>query len=194
MTRWFLIGVLALLAVVGCGGSSSVSHLGCGQYCQQAGGYGGAPAGRRVIDVLTTGTVVPLSDGTVPVELHCVIPVPCQGALNLGPSAPNLVTACAAASSSRVAYWAQSDLVVGANSTRVLGIVLTPCARRLLRQYRALTVDLTADSGQVPSCKKIPQLVSECRKFMSSPRSTPDQGDGLIRIVSERIKLANSHG
>jgi hypothetical protein len=81
----------------------------------------------------------------------------------------------------RVPYWPQSDLLVSPDSTRALGIVLTSCARGVLRGQQRVPVDVTADSGEVPPCPKIPSWPqgaadSHTRPVPTRRRGRPDQG------------------
>ncbi len=189
--RGTLVLAVALLAAffAGCGGDGGVAMLGCHQYCQQAGGYGGGPSGRPVLKVVTTGTVVPSSNGTVPITLKCLVPVRCQGALLLdtASNSSSLEFACG------TGWWAQSDLLVDADSTRTIGLPLKACPRALLRREGRLAAAITADTIHfIPPCSQIPSLAAGCRKFVSSPGYTPDQGDGLNRLIGARITLATS--
>jgi hypothetical protein len=118
------IALLAAVAAVacGCGDSDSVDRLGCGAYCQNAGAMGGAPESPlqtpRVV-VRTHGVVVPLPDGTVPLDLECTSPEPCKGALIL-----------------RAPYGkvGRSDLLIDGQSSRTLGIPLKRSDKRLTVQ------------------------------------------------------------
>ncbi len=192
-----LLLALVVVSLAGCGGGGGggggVAKLGCHQYCQQAGGYGGGPAGRPVLKVLTTGTVVPQSDGTVPITVRCLVPVKCQGALLLesGSSKPSLEFACQNSSrGQRSAWWAQSDLLVDGNSARTIGLPLKACPLALLRREGRLAAAITADAIKfVPPCIQIPSLAAGCRKFVASPGYTPDEGDGLDRLIGAGITL-----
>ena len=139
-----------------------------------------------MIKVVTTGTVVPLSDGTVPIELSCLVPVPCRGALLLvsASNSPYLEFACG--------DWGRSDLLVDAHSTRVLGVPLSRCAQRLLHQQGRLAVFVGGDANLIPPCDQIADLAAECRKFESAPGYAPMEGDGLDTLVSGSIVLASS--
>jgi hypothetical protein len=123
-------------------------RLGCGEYCLQAGGYGGGSSAPQLTRILTT-QVTALPDGTVPIAIDCLFRQPCLGALNLSEGDSAFVSACQtpAVAGSLIVWWGQSDLDVPAHQTRTLGVTLSPCALRLLSQQRGLKVVVTADSG-----------------------------------------------
>lgn len=108
--------VIAVAMIAGCDGSSSSTagqngntgtpgtstatkgpagmvRLGCGQYCQQAGGYGGGPATPNMTKILTTQVTV-LPDGTVPITVECLFRQPCLGALLLGSADSSTASVC----------------------------------------------------------------------------------------------------
>lgn len=162
--------VIAAAMIAGCDGSSSSTagqdgntgnhgnsaatnrpagmvRLGCGEYCQQAGGYGGGPATPNMTKILTTQVGV-LRDGTVPITVECLFRQPCRGALLLdsGDSSTDLMCHKPAVAGSQIAWWGQSDLDVPAHTTRILGVTLSPCARGLLSQRGTVKVLVIADS------------------------------------------------
>jgi hypothetical protein len=131
-------------SLTGCGGGSDgngggstgeeseVDRLGCHEYCQQAGGYGaGGGARAPMIKVAVDAPLVPLGDGTVPVRLTCLVRTPCTGALLLKlPDATDM---------------GRSDLIVGADSARTLGIPLSPFGHQWLEQHASVNALVTAD-------------------------------------------------
>jgi hypothetical protein len=150
-------GTVVAMASCGCGtATSAVVQLGCHQYCQQAGVPQGAPSsGGLAVKIITTGTVVPLSDGAVPIAVTCHAAFRCEGALVLQltnaeigeiPGLSNPVPATEAKLSEGDA--GQADLVVGAQSTRKLGIELVPKVRQLLRLRGPLKMDALAETGR----------------------------------------------
>jgi hypothetical protein len=128
-------------------GPAGMVRLGCSQYCLQAGGYGGGPATPNMTRILTT-QVTALPDGTVAITVKCLFRQPCRGALLLdsGESSTDLVCHKPAVVGSQIAWWGQSDLDVPAQTTRTLGVTLSPCALSLLSQHGTLKVVVTADS------------------------------------------------
>jgi hypothetical protein len=115
-------------------------RLGCGTYCQNAGGYGaaGTPPPSPVT-ILSSGTVTADADGYVPVTLKCNAQVQCVGALLLklaGWSNPqdNL-------------YAGRSDLVVNAGATRTIGVQVPAGALAFLRSQGPTRVWVTADAN-----------------------------------------------
>jgi hypothetical protein len=144
---------LGLLASYGANKASadqgSGDRLGCGTYCQTAGGYGSA-GGNVVlpppaVSLVSTGTVTADADGYVPVTLTCHRTVQCKGVLRLSgkfqtvdPDTGNAI---------HPVVTGQSDLVVNPGATRTIGVPLSrpagssgprqspscdPTARRLL--------------------------------------------------------------
>jgi len=133
-------------------GPAGMVRLGCGEYCLQAGGYGGG-ATPNVTKILTT-PVTALPDGTVPITIECLFQQPCRGALVLdsGDRSMDLVCQTPAVAGSQTvmipASWGRSDLAVPAQTTLTLGVTLSQCAFGLLSQRGTLQVLVTADSGQ----------------------------------------------
>jgi hypothetical protein len=99
--------------------------------------------------ILTT-QVTALSDGTVAITIECLFRQPCLGALllNSGDSSTDLVCQTPAVAGSQVASWGQSDLDVPAQTTRTLGVTLSPCALGLLSQRGTLMISVIADSSR----------------------------------------------
>ncbi len=172
----------------GGGSTTTVVHLGCHQFCQQAGGFGGGPAGRPVVRFDTQGELAPGSDGTVTLTQTCLLPVRCAGALLLGPASDALDTVCKPFFG-QVDWWGQSDLGIPARATQSLAVPLSPCAREQVAKRGRVRMFVTADVGLVPACSKIPALAAACHRFVTSPGHTPDEGDGLNRLVSGDITL-----
>lgn len=123
-------------------------RLGCGQYCQQAGGYGGGGTPNMTKILTTQVTAVP--DGTVAITIKCLFRQACLGALLLssGDNPADLACQTPAVVGSQVAWWGQSDLDVPAQTTRTLGVTLSPCVLGLLSRRGTLKVSVIADSSQ----------------------------------------------
>ncbi len=116
--------------------SGDEDRLGCGSYCQNAGGYGGAGGATPhlyAVTVVSSGTVTADPDGYVPVTLTCNLSVQCRGAL--------LVSGTGGAS-----IGGRSDLVVDAGATRKLGVPLGSSAIGFLRSNGPTTVNVNADA------------------------------------------------
>jgi len=126
-----------------------MAQLGCGEYCMQAGGYGGGGDPPNMTRVLTT-TVTALPDRTVPITVKCLFQQPCLGAILLSPADSSTEFVCKkpAIAGSKVIWWGQSDLDIQAKMTRTFGVSLSPCAFGLLSQRRRLRVSVIADSSQ----------------------------------------------
>lgn len=188
-----LLVVGGLAACGGSGGASSttVAHLGCHQFCKQAGGFGGGPTGRPTVRIETSGRVTPSSDGTVTLTQTCLLPVRCAGALLFAPTSATLVAVCKPYFG-EVASWGQSDLIIPAHETRSLAVPLSPCAREQVAKRGRVRMYLTADAGLVPACSKIRALAQECHRFVTRPGYSPDEGDGLNRLVTTELTLVSN--
>jgi hypothetical protein len=100
-------------------GVANERRLGCGTYCQNAGGINGTLAsGRDAVTIVSTGTVAADADKYLPVTLTCNLSVQCRGSLVLqfyfGPPDP----------STGEHLLARSDLLVSAGATATLGVEL----------------------------------------------------------------------
>jgi hypothetical protein len=128
-------------------GPAGMVRPGCSQYCLQAGGYGGGGGTPNLTKILTT-RVTALPDGTVAITVKCLFRQPCLGALLLdsGDSSTDSVCQKPAVAGSQNDWWGQSDLDVPSQTTRILGVTLSPCALGLLSRRGTLKVAVIADS------------------------------------------------
>jgi hypothetical protein len=129
------VGLLAAASLTSCGlsttsvadptttsqpaSSGSEQRLGCGTYCQSAGGIAGTMGpGKDPVRVVSRGTVAIDADGYVPVTLTCNLSVQCRGSLILqlmfGPPDP----------STGLNVLARSDLLLDAGATATLAVKL----------------------------------------------------------------------
>jgi hypothetical protein len=114
-------------------------RLGCGAYCQNAGGYGGGEEGEVLMRIETRGRVAPV-DGTVPVGLTCLRSEPCKGAILISAGAPDFVDV------------GRSDLQVDGGSTATIAVPMSPEAIAALeRGGGRLATSVIADYGD-PKC------------------------------------------
>jgi hypothetical protein len=146
-----IVGLVAM-GLLATGGANKAAadpdggdRLGCGTYCQNAGGFGGAgntvPA--QVLQVASSPVRVS-SDGYVPVTVTCVASSTCQGFIVLAIANVNSRQVCGGGKY----HWAGcSDLVVNANSTRTISVPLTPDAFAYVRANSPVSVHVTASSG-----------------------------------------------
>ena len=150
-------------------------RLGCGTYCQSAGGYGGAGDGLAAVTIVSNRTITPDADGYLPVTAKCNVPVPCVGAImvKLAPFRAD----------------GRSDLLIDGGETRTIGVPLPPAILAYLEDHGTTTLAVTADA-RVPDCKEIPQLAAGCAEFKRSPGYTPEDGDGIIRIIDATLTVA----
>jgi hypothetical protein len=87
-----------------------------------------------MIKVDVDAPLVPLGDGTVPVRLTCLVRRPCTGALLL--ERPDATVS---------GDMGRSDLIVGAHSTRTLGVPLSSFGHQWLDQHASVDALITAD-------------------------------------------------
>jgi hypothetical protein len=134
-----LVGLITLALVAPWGVPKAVAdgdRLGCGDFCQTAGGYGGAGGNSPhpyAVTVVSSGTVTADPDGYVPVTLRCQLSVQCRGVLlvSIGPS---------------FSYGGRSDLVVDAGATRTLGVNVGSSTIDFLRSNGPTNMNVTADA------------------------------------------------
>jgi hypothetical protein len=146
--------VLLALAFAACGDEPAptptpepvATAVGCGKYCQQAGGYGGGEDGEYLMRVETKGAV-PLTDGALAVELTCLTADPCRGAILL---------------SDRRGYVGRGDMVVDGKATRTIPVPLFKRALKAIDKAGRLRVTIFADYGN-PDCP--PGSVLPCVAF-----------------------------
>jgi hypothetical protein len=157
------VGLLTLGFLVSCGGNASPStqssaaagasvgqtaatsqpssasgevRLGCGTYCQSAGGVGGpGPTGQPAVTIVSSGTVAVDADGYAPVTVTCNLSVQCRGALVI----------------SGAGDVCKSDLVLDAGATATFGVRLSARALYFVQhQGVPTTVQVVANSFQSP--------------------------------------------
>jgi hypothetical protein len=148
-----LLGALAAVVHAACGSDSEEApapagtaseevapkRLGCGVYCQNAGGYGDGGGGEILMRIETRGRVAPV-DGAVPVELTCLLSKPCKGAILISSSPPDSVEV------------GRSDLLVEGGSTATIAVPMSLDAIAALeRGGGRLRAYITADYGD-PEC------------------------------------------
>jgi hypothetical protein len=144
--------VAAVLASAGCGGGSDSqmpneqaanepARLGCGAYCQQAGGYGGGSTAPDMVRIDTTSPVASSPDGTVPITMTCLFRARCEGAVLLTSGSYRIPPG-------------RSDLVVAGRSSRTLAVPLSDVQREALQKEGQIKVVVTADV--FPSLETLP--------------------------------------
>ncbi len=137
--------------------SATEVRLGCGEYCQNAGGYGGAvPMGRTPVDAMQVveGAVSVDADGYVPVTLTCLVPATCQGAVLLHIDGHSSSEYCGGG---KYIHDGCSELFVDANSTRTIWVPFAPESLAYARTHSPVTVEVEAEANQ-PGCVDLPQL------------------------------------
>ena len=150
-------------------------RLGCGTFCQNAGGYGAPGVQVKLVDVTkVVGGAVSLDpDGYVPVTLTCLIPATCKGYITLGIKGGPGSDLCG-----NYHHDGCSDLVINANSTQTFGVPLLPNALAYARAHSPVTIGVDVHTNQTTSCEDIPQLAATCARIVAAD---PRAGDGLER-------------
>ncbi len=144
------VGLIILGSLAPWGAPKAIAdgdRLGCGTFCQNAGGYG-APADPRkpAVTIVSSGTVTAGSDGYVPVTVTCDLNVQCSGALLLclRTNDPALVNLGMPGECGR------SDLVANAGATRTIGVPMPAPALAFLRSHGPTTSTLAAPIANAP--------------------------------------------
>lgn len=149
-------------------------RIGCGTYCQTAGGYG-APGseGVEAVTILSSGTVSLDPDGYFPLTMTCNLPVPCAGA----------ILACVEelGVTSMALQCGQTDEQVDPGATRTLGVPLPTPALGVVHATGSANVDITVDNRGVPRCEEIPQLAAKCAAIPTAPNG--NKPEGIIRLI-----------
>jgi hypothetical protein len=154
MTRTALVGLAAAM-LAACGsdpeerpaGEAAPQRLGCGEYCQNAGGYGDGANVEAVMRIETLGRVTAV-DGAVPVELSCLRREPCRGAILVSASPPDELEL------------GRSDLYVEGRSSATIAVPLSAEAMAALERAGGSRRGLiTADYGDPECPPKVPCLV-----------------------------------
>jgi hypothetical protein len=135
---------IAIAVLTGCGGGSEngsgdgdsqePARLGCGEFCQQAGGIGDAFSGMEMLTIDVGASVQALPDGAVPVAVTCQFIARCEGAVLLNSD----LSVYPPQEGSR------SDLLVEAGSSRTIAVPLTEIERRRLERAGRLEIAITA--------------------------------------------------
>jgi hypothetical protein len=142
-----------------------VVRLGCGLFCQNAGGYGGEPDDDDIhalrIDKSGFGEPVHIfPDGTVPISVSCLVATTCRGALLLDVGGFHL----------------RSDLVIPPNQTVVFGMSLSPDVVAAIRTLRSLNAGVTADGSLTATCAYVIHPGQTCTRFLPPPVPDPTTG------------------
>jgi hypothetical protein len=127
----------------------SGDRIGCGTYCQNAGGYG-APGSTAppAATLLSNGTVTADSDGYVPVTVKCNLSAQCSGALLVCLESQAAIADPTVGGLGMAGMCGRSDLRVDAGATRTIGVPLPAPALPFLRSHGPTTSSVTADSSQ----------------------------------------------
>jgi hypothetical protein len=143
----FTLGFLASWGATRAVADPSGDRLGCGSYCQSAGGYGavGHAPEKQAVTIVSTGTVTADADGYVPVTLTCDLSVQCTGALLVSLNSPAAQAALGYEMTNR---YGRSDLLVNAGATRTIAVPLPAPALAWLRSNSPTSLGVTADSQQ----------------------------------------------
>jgi hypothetical protein len=154
MSRSLLLVALMIMSLLAPWGVTKAvadqggDRIGCGTFCQSAGGYGAtASSAPPASTIISNGTVTADSDGYVPVTVKCNLSAQCSGAilfcLRGGASADPGLSRLGMAG-----YCGRSDLMVNAGATRTIGVPFPAAALAFLRSHGPTPAVLSADASQ----------------------------------------------
>jgi hypothetical protein len=152
ITLMSIVGLIAAGLMTTCGGIKASAdpggdRIGCGTFCQDAGGYGAvANSDKPSVTIVSHGTVTPDRDGYAPATVTCDLTVQCSGALLLclQTQDPALINLGMAGECGR------SDLLVSAGTTRTIGVPLPAAALTSLRSHGPTSSTLNAVIAHPP--------------------------------------------
>ena len=153
MSRSLLFIALMIMSLLApCGITKAVAdqggdRIGCGTFCQSAGGYGATASSAPLAStIVSSGTVTADSDGYAPVTVKCNLSVQCSGAilfcLQGTASDPDLSRLGMAG------YCGRSDLLVNAGATRTIGVPFPAAALAFLRSHGPTPAVLSVNASQ----------------------------------------------
>jgi hypothetical protein len=138
--------LLAPWGVTKAAADPSGDRLGCGTFCQNAGGYGATANSDKPSATVASGTVTPDADGYAPATVTCDLTVQCNGALLLCLQKPDP----ALSNMGMAGYCGRSDLLVNAGATRTIGVPLPASVLTYLRSNGPTTFTLYAPIAHPP--------------------------------------------
>lgn len=122
--------------------SGKQQRLGCGTYCQSAGGFAGTLGpGQDAVTILSSGTIAADPNNYVPVSLTCNLSVQCKGSLVIQ-----------AVSEDDPFALGRSDLLVDAGKSATLGVQLPNSLVAYIRSHNPSDVFAIADVGPSLGC------------------------------------------
>jgi hypothetical protein len=162
-------------------GVANERRLGCGTYCQNAGGINGTLAsGRDAVTIVSTGTVAADADKYLPVTLTCNLSVQCRGSLVLqfyfGPPDPN----------NGEDLLARSDLLVSAGATATLGVELPGVVLQYVPAQQP-TCGTDADTG-LSNCPNRVLVIADAGPSLGC------NGNASMPGADATVKLPFCHG
>lgn len=162
--------------------ASGSERLGCGTYCQSAGGYG-APGdeGVEAVTILSSGSIPLEPDGYFPLTLTCNLPVPCTGGILACLDGPPELT-------SMPLGCGRTEEQVDPGATRTLGIPLPTPALGVLHAMGPANLRIIVDNSGVPECEKIPQLAAQCAAIPPTPNGM--RPEGIVRLIGADVTVA----
>lgn len=161
-------------------------RLGCGTYCQTAGGYGAPPGEPAVfaVSIASSSPVAVGSDGFAPVTITCNLPVRCDGAFMLCLDVDEL--------GSGEMQCARADQAIDPHATRTFGVPLTTPMLSWLHTNGTAPGWVVSDNGGVPKCAEIPELAAKCASLPLGPGG--NRHEGIDRIVVADLTLTPPPG
>jgi hypothetical protein len=130
--------------------SASTIHevrLGCGTYCQSAGGLAGTLGpGQDAVTIASSGNIVPDANNYLPVSLTCNLSVQCKGSVVVQ------AVSIEAVEGENPYALGRSDLLVDAGATVTLGVGLPDRLIAFIRTHNPANVFVIADAGPSFGC------------------------------------------
>lgn len=121
--------------------SQALEHPGCRQYCQTAGGYGGDDSDHPgLVEIAVDDPVVPLPDGTIPVQITCSTDLDCEGAVIVAFSSFDDMSEYGDTDG-------RCDLFVEAGRSQILAVPLSEPIIAALNETAEAHLIITADAG-----------------------------------------------
>jgi hypothetical protein len=121
--------------------SEALLHPGCGEYCQTAGGYGGDDSDHPgLVEIAVDDPVVPLEDGTIPVQITCSTDLDCEGAVIVAFSSFDDMSKYGDTDG-------RCDLFVEAGRSQIFAVPLSEPMIAALNETAEAHLNITADAG-----------------------------------------------
>ena len=184
-----MVGLVAVGLMATCGANEAAAdsgdRLGCGTFCQSAGGFGAtANSDKPSVTIVSGGTITTDGDGYAPVIVTCDLTAQCSGALVFCLSDP---AAEAALGYGMAETCGRSDLLVNGGATRTIGVPLSPQEFASLKSNGPTTLYLNIDAGQAPGTRG-----TQCGDWNLGCKYQANGGapSGFSLVTSDKLTVA----